>query len=57
MNFYIQYKVNHKMNEELKEPKKNIIKRLIDLLINFFSIESKKKKNKTSKTDDIYPMW
>ena len=32
------------MNEELKEPKKNIIKRLIDLLINFFSIESKKKK-------------
>ena len=44
------------MNEELKEPKKNIIKRLIDLLINFFSIETKKKK-KTSKTDDIYPMW
>ena len=45
------------MNEELKEPKKNIIKRLIDLLINFFSIASKKKKTKTSKTDDIYPMW
>ena len=43
--------------EELKKPKKNIIKKFIDLLMNFFSIESKKKRKETSKADDIYPMW
>jgi|TARA_B110000881_G_C18056703_1_gene262184 hypothetical protein len=47
------------MSKVIKKPKENIIKKLIDFLIKLFSIKSKKEKEKekTSKTDDIYPMW
>ena len=45
------------MSKEIKKPKENIIKKLIDFLIKLFSIKSKKEKEKTSKTDYIYPMW
>ena len=36
---------------------KSLLQRFIDLIARIFSIKRTKKKEKQTKTDDIYPLW
>ena len=40
-----------------KKNNKSLLQQFIDLLARIFFIKRKEKKEKQSKTDDIYPLW
>ena len=44
------------MNSE-KKNYKSLLQQFIDLVARIFFIKQKSKKEKKSKTDDIYPLW
>ena len=44
------------MNND-KKNNKSLLQQFIDLLAKIFFIKRKEKKEKQSKTDDIYPLW